>query len=496
LLLIYSVKMKTYSILLSVLLFNLFISRLSYAEVSSSTVEISTRMSYAEVSSTTVKNPIISEKPLSDRLALRSPEWIKKAVLYGVNLRSYSKVGKFHALESDMLKLQSRGIDAVVLMPIFQVGESTQSSIHGNPFLVKNYYGLNSEFGSKEGLRHLVEQAHVYGIKVILDWVADQSAQDSLFVEYEPNWFKLLRKEKTLSGQSPNDPVLFDYNSRTFRTYMIEAMSFWVEEYGIDGFRCHSADKVPNSFWRQARIALKRINPNIVLIAHGSKPEFHLDSFDVTSSDLLPRALKQIINGEISSDELENLLDQEEAGYPQGSLHMRYIEDYNMDRSINVFDQALFPSTLMMLTLGGVPYIFNGQEVGESNHPALTEKKVIDWWKLSKENSKLRKFCKKLVKLHGRNSAISRGQRFRVRGEKDDSIYVYARTYREDVVLVAVNFSDQEYKNVIEMPEIFLSKKGKVNLKSVFSDGLIQKGPKGKYVLVLPPWGYQIWLGG
>ena len=37
--------------------------------------------------------------------------------------------------------------------------------------------------------------------------------------------------------------------TRGLREYMIEMMRWWVEDVGIDGFRCDVAEMVPTDFW-------------------------------------------------------------------------------------------------------------------------------------------------------------------------------------------------------------------------------------------------------
>ena len=59
---------------------------------------------------------------------------------------------------------------------------------------------------------------------------------------------------------------------------MIDAMSFWVKEANIDGFRCDAASYIPLSFWREARAAINPVK-NITWLAEGDKPEY-MDVFD------------------------------------------------------------------------------------------------------------------------------------------------------------------------------------------------------------------------
>ena len=48
---------------------------------------------------------------------------------------------------------------------------------------------------------------------------------------------------------------------------MIDAMKFWVEEIGIDGFRCDAADYVPFEFWKDCVAQLRATGHPLLMLA-------------------------------------------------------------------------------------------------------------------------------------------------------------------------------------------------------------------------------------
>lgn len=60
-----------------------------------------------------------------------------------------------------------------------------------------------------------------------------------------------------------------DYSKPEVRKYLIESLVHWARDFEIDAFRCDVGGCVPESFWFEARRALDKINPEIVLL-----PEF------------------------------------------------------------------------------------------------------------------------------------------------------------------------------------------------------------------------------
>lgn len=141
--------------------------------------------------------------------------------------------------------------------------------------------------------------------------------------------------------------------------------------------------------------------------------------------------------------------------------------------------------------------IYNGQEIGEVRQPSLSHKELIQWKRKSSGPntvSQIRKFYKKLARLRQEHPSLSRGQRFHIDTSDPKNIFSFARSYREDAVLVAVNFSAQEVRTQLHLPEIFSSESGKLELKAVFPEEHRLRLKEGSLTeLVLAPWGYQIW---
>jgi pullulanase/glycogen debranching enzyme len=69
-----------------------------------------------------------TQKKLSDVNARPSPAWVKNAVIYEVNLRSFSKGDAWKSLEPCMPELKSLGITVISLPPIHPIGELTRNS--------------------------------------------------------------------------------------------------------------------------------------------------------------------------------------------------------------------------------------------------------------------------------------------------------------------------------------------------------------------------------
>src|SRR5215471_1843010 len=89
------------------------------------------------------------------------PAWSYQATIYEVNLRQYSAEGNFAGFARSLPRLKKMGIDILWFMPINPIGlkdrKSTESDL-GSYYAVKDYYGVNPEFGTFNDWTALVKQ--------------------------------------------------------------------------------------------------------------------------------------------------------------------------------------------------------------------------------------------------------------------------------------------------------------------------------------------------
>ena len=139
-------------------------------------------------------------------------------------------------------------------MPINPIGEKNRKGTLGSYYAVRDYRGVNAEFGTPADFKRLVKAAHAHGIKLIIDWVANHTAWDHPWATQHPEFYK---KDKDSKFVPPvpdwADVIALDYSNQQLRKEMIESMRFWLKEYDIDGFRCDVAAMVLTDFWNEAR---------------------------------------------------------------------------------------------------------------------------------------------------------------------------------------------------------------------------------------------------
>ena len=222
---------------------------------------------------------------------------VEDVVMYQVNPRVFAPEKSFKAVERRLDSIQTLGINVVWFMPINEVGQ--EKSVN-SPYCVKDYKGVNPEFGTLDEFKALVATCHQKGMNVIIDWVANHTSWDNAWIANK-EWYTQDEAGNIIfpAGTGWKDVADLNFDNQEMRLAMIEAMKFWVTEIGIDGFRCDAADFVPFDFWKQALDSLRAIPERSLLMLAEGKRRDHFDAgFDMNYSwDFTSRCIRKRCSG-------------------------------------------------------------------------------------------------------------------------------------------------------------------------------------------------------
>lgn len=381
---------------------------------------------------------------------ITTPDWVKNATLYELNIRQFSEDGSFRAVEKQLPRLKKMGIDMIWLMPIQPIGVLHRKGSLGSYYSVKDYLGINEEFGTEEDFRSLVKAIHDLGMYVILDWVANHTSWDNALVEQHPDWYMKSRKGtfQSTRWRDYDDIIEFDYRNPELREYMTNAMKFWIKEYDIDGFRCDIASFVPIDFWENARVELDIIKP-VFMLAEAEDKELHRKAFDSTYNWTLWNILHLIATNHISVKNLtEAYIAEHVSIFPKAGIRMNFIDNHDKNSwegdQYSNFGEALKAVTVFTFLMDGIPLVYSGQEAGLDRSLAFFEKDPIDW--KSHENEAL---YTTLFKLKHKNQALWNGsyggEMVRIMNDRMDQVISFVREKNGDKVLTFINLSKESF---------------------------------------------------
>lgn len=284
-------------------------------------------------------------------------------IIYEANPRFFAKTDALHEIENQLPRISGMGCNVLWLMPIFEPGELKSV---GSPYCIKDYKKINPAYGTDADLKSLVGKAHSLGMKVILDWVANHTSFDNVWTNSNPERYKKDANGNIAATKDWGDVAQLDYSSASTAEGMIDAMEYWVKNFGIDGYRCDYAEGVPHDFWKEAITDLRKIDPKLIMLAETSKKDFYADGFDMVYDwSFAPEMAKAFGKGKIST--FVNDARTTIASLPEGKSILRYSFNHDVAAE-NEFDRyfgsadGIKAAYALAAMLGGTPMIYSGMD--------------------------------------------------------------------------------------------------------------------------------------
>lgn len=407
---------------------------------------------------------------------------LSKTVVYEANLRSSGGSHAFKKLTGRLDQIRSLGANVLWLMPVQPVGKLRSAGGLGSPYAIANFDAVNPEFGTDEELRQLISAAHQRKMAVILDWVANHTAWDHPWIAAHPGWYKHDGKGNIVipPGTNWQDVAALDYSHAELREAMIASMLRWVRGYGIDGFRCDSADFVPFEFWKQAIPRLRdSADRRLLMLAEGTREDQYGAGFDLTYGWDFAGKLRAIFHG-AKARELKEVAEKERAHTPQRGARLRFITNHDISAwegslpELYKGREGAMAATVVSTLYDGAPLIYSGQECLWPKRIPIFETSDVD----TGQDPNLSAWIGRLMALRSQHPALQNGV---AEDRSNDDVILLMKQSSGETALVIANVRD--HPSAIAIPP---------DLRSKWTDGYTQRSQSLPKVLTLPPFGFRI----
>lgn len=171
--------------------------------------------------------------------------------------------GNIQGIIDKLRYIKCQGYNAIMLTPIHK-----SVAYHG--YHITDYEKVDEHFGDWEIFKTFVIQAHQLGLKVLCDFVPNHCHKQHPFFQNalkhgdKRNWFYFNLDNSYACFMGYNEMPKFNLNNYETATYLINIAKM-LALCGIDGIRIDHAIGVPFEFLKSLRIAIKNINPNIIV---------------------------------------------------------------------------------------------------------------------------------------------------------------------------------------------------------------------------------------
>jgi len=372
-------------------------------------------------------------------------DWSRNANIYEVNIRQYTPEGTFDAFRAHLPRLKEMGVDILWIMPIHPVGELNRKGTLGSYYAVRDYKAVNPEFGTLQDFNELVDAAHKLGMKVIIDWVANHTSWDNVWVEEHEDYYEK-KDGKFVSPFDWTDVISLDYNNPEMRAAMIDALKYWLSEANIDGYRCDVAGMVPVDFWEDARVEMEKIKAVFMLAEDEDNNALMNKAFDMNYAWKLNHLMNDIAKGDKKASDLWDYVLWSGTYFPIDTYRMNFLTNHDENSWNGTIEERLGNGAeafaILAWTIPGMPLIYSGQEAGLNKRLEFFEKDTIDW-----SNIKYQDFYTKLNTLKRVNKALLAGKEggmmLQISPNQNENIAAYSREKNGNQVVVIANLSPE-----------------------------------------------------
>lgn len=381
--------------------------------------------------------------------------WYKAPITFTDNLH-----GDIRGIIDHLDYIRDLGIDVIYLTPIFKSDSS-------HKYDTIDYYQIDPSFGTAEDLRELVQKAHQYGMKVVLDAVFNHTGRD--FFAFKDI---LENKEKSKyldwyfidkfpldneSGQAPNFKCFGYYSGMPklnlknpeVEKYVTDVACYWIKECDIDGWRMDVGDEISHYFWKHFRRAVKAVKKDALIIGeiwHYAGDFLEGDEWDTVMN--YPFYLNLI---DLLADEkigvsrfIQNL------GYMKGRLNKKcyplmwnLIDSHDTARFLHLCNnkQKLHLAAAFQLLMPGMPMIYYGDELAMPGANDPDCRRGMYWDEEYRDNEML-EWYKRLIQVRRTHACIVEGELAETITRDEDGTIVLIRKNTEETIALIFNCSN------------------------------------------------------
>lgn len=344
--------------------------------------------------------PQLPPKPVSTgpESGSNADAWWRDAVFYEIFVRSFydtngDGIGDFNGITQKLDHLESLGVNAIWLMPI-----NPSPSYHG--YDITNYYAVNSEYGSMDDFKILLDEAHNRDIRIIIDLVLNHtSSAHPFFVDANRgpdatyrDWYVWSETDTGGQWHEGNGGYYFgffwggmpdlNYRNPDVTSQMFDVTRYWLEDIGVDGFRLDAAkhlieegDVLENTqsthdWFKGFYTFYKSIDPDAYTVgevfgAGAFIATTYEEQFDHVFNFELASGIMNSVNGKsnsgINSAWKFTLKDMDDGDYAT------FLTNHDQNRVMSVLngdEEKAKLAAFMLLTSPGTPFIYYGEEIG------------------------------------------------------------------------------------------------------------------------------------
>lgn len=364
--------------------------------------------------------------------------------------------GTLRGIIENLDYIKGLGANLIYLNPIFAA-----NSYHKYDTI--DYFKIDPCFGTDDDFKELVRKVHEKGMHIILDGVFNhcgpdffafkdvlKNGEDSKYchwfynlkfpIEYnDPPNYECFAYVKEMPKLNTSDPEVRDYICKVGR--------YWIEEFGIDGWRLDVANEVDHDTWRAFRKAVLSVKSDAFLIA-----EIWEDAVIWLKGDQFHSAMNYTFTylcrdffagNKISAAEFDQQMQKALMRYPRpvANAQMNFLDSHDVPRFLSYCKgdrRKLSLAVFYLMMAPGIPSVFYGDECFIDGVTENEYRSPMAW---DESDNDFSLDINKWISVRKRCDALKLGDYKGIYAD-EDGLYIFKRSYDDQNVYVVINNSD------------------------------------------------------
>jgi glycosidase len=265
-------------------------------------------------------------------------------------------------------------------------------------------------------------------------------------------------------GLDAQMPKLNLQNPET-QKYCLDVGLYWMENCNIDGWRLDVSPEVWPDFWRVFRWAVKRKNPDALLVAEcwGDSRQWVTlgDMFDSTMNYSLSRVMWGLFskNPSLSLREFDSRVNRAMAMYPHINQEVmwNFLGSHDTERILTRTGSEIKAraAVFFQMTCLGSPVIYYGDELAMEGGDDPDCRRTMPWDCV--DGNEMLAYYRQLTSLRHEIAALRHGSLRTWRVDEATGLYAYLRETDNQTVLCAVCTGEANREVMLPLPEAFAS---------------------------------------
>ncbi len=363
--------------------------------------------------------------------------------------------GDLAGITRKMSYLAELGVRLLYLTPVF-------CSPSNHKYDIVDYENVDPRFGGNRALKALIAEAHLRGIRVMLDGVFNHcSSKHPFFQDVVKNgreskyydWFfvdgdfpdesrgnyRMFATVGYMPKLNTANPAVIDY----FSSVAVR----WMEEYGADCWRLDVSDEISHRFLRAFRERVTAARPDAIIIGedwHQATRYLSGDEYDGTMNYGFTKACLDLlafgtIDAPTFRDRLVRLYHRQNVAASAKQLNL--IDSHDTDRFLTLVkgDHRKYRmAAAASFFYPGIPCVYYGDEIGTEGGYDPDCRRCFDWNE-SHWNAETHALIRRLMHMK-QGAPLSRGV-FGI--EEADGVVTMTRTAGTETAILRLNPSEQ-----------------------------------------------------